>query len=376
MIDRIGNCCTGCQTCGVVCPKRCISFYDNIDGFCKPIINFNDCIRCNLCESVCPAIAELPDTTSNISYAAQFPQKTDKSSSGGVFAFVAKKILESGGVVYGAAFNRGKGIQHIRISDVNDINLLCGSKYVQSYIDSSIFKSLKNDLTRNHQVLFVGTPCQVEGVRLFLKRTYENLILIDLICHGVPSRKLFNDYLTYCESLRHKTIVDFIFRDNREGWNNIFKSTIIYSDGTEEYNSALSNLWNRIFFSEFATRPSCNNCKFSTINRVGDITLGDFWGIKDKDCFIVKNGISLVLCNTNKGAEIIAKGELKYISAMTNEREHPNLYHPTNENKSRDDFMKFYLKYGFRRVINKYFGFNWWLDLKIRTYNHLKNFKR
>lgn len=376
MIDKVGIQCSGCQACAARCPKKCISFVDEKLGFQYPEINYDACINCNLCEKVCQALSKQENEAICKSFAVQYKDKDCNSSSGGVFSYLAKHIISTNGVVYGAAFNRKKGVEHVRIDSFNDIQLLCGSKYVKSIISESIFNSIKEDLKRGRKVLFVGTPCQVSGLQLFLKEKYDNLIPVDLICHGVPSRRLFSGYLKYCEKLRHKEIVGFSFRDNRDGWNNVFKSTIIFSDGTEEYNTALSNLWNRIFFSENATRPNCNDCQFANMNRVGDITLGDFWGLKDGKMFNQSDGISLVLCNNDRAISFIEESGMTLVPATTCEEEHPNLFHPTKPNTKRDEFMKFYLKNGFSKAMKRYFDFDRWLDFKIRTYNFITRLRK
>lgn len=376
MIDKVGVQCTGCQACAARCPKTCISFVDDNSGFQYPDIDFNACINCNLCEKVCQALSKHKNEVHSKSFAVQYKDKARNSSSGGVFSYLAKHIISSKGVVYGATFNRKNGIEHVRVDNHNDIQLLCGSKYVKSIISESIFKSIKEDLKTGREVLFVGTPCQVSGLQFFLKEKYDNLIAVDLICHGVPSRRLFLDFLKYCEKLRHKKIAGFSFRDNRDGWNNVFKSTIIYSDGTEEYNTALSNLWNRIFFSEKATRPNCNDCQFANMNRVGDITLGDFWGLKEEKMFNKSAGVSLVLCNNDRAIRLIEESGMTFVHASTCEEEHPNLFHPTKPNAKRDEFMKFYLENGFSKAMKRYFGFDRWLDFKIRTYNFITRLRK
>lgn len=377
MIDRVGNECFGCHVCEAICPTKAISFFVSEDGFQYPRILYNKCIECQACEKVCPAIQNIMKSNAYHidSFAAQYFEKPPQSSSGGLFFAIASYIIKHNGVVYGAMLNDNAVVTHHRVDRLTDLTALCGSKYVQSHISKELIVKIKEDLKSNLEVLVVGTPCQLAGLKLYLKKEYKNIILIDLICHGVPSPRIFQEYIKFCEKLRHKKIIDFIFRDNRDGWNNCFKSTILYKKGNEEYNSALSNLWNRLFFSELITRECCGNCRFTSYKRLGDITLGDFWGIEGVPQKIKNKGVSLILCN-EKGYSLLNKiNNLFLKDAQTNKYEHPNLYFPTQPNPEKTQFINDWNRYGFEKVIKKYFGFSSWLDLKIRTAYRLKKIK-
>ena len=367
MIDVLKDKCCGCYACADACAHKAISFTKNSEGFYFPMIDTSLCRNCGLCDTVCPVINMPLGKESIISYAAYASNKNPNSSSGGVFSSLAKQILQDGGVVYGAAYNEKMVLAHRRVSDLSELKAICGSKYVQSDC-SGIYESVKKDILSKVLVLFSGTPCQVASLKLYLKKDYDNLILIDLICHGVPSPGIFSDYLAYCKKLRLSPVINFRMRDNREGWNNCFKSTLIFRNRKEEYNSMLSNLWNRIFFSELTTRKSCGECKYASLRRNGDITIGDFWGIENVDARMMNGkGVSLVLINTEKGERLFSaiKSIITYQEAYTSETEHPNLYHSTKQNPQRDSFMSDYSKFGFWYVINKYFGYNILLDIKV-----------
>ena len=368
MIDRIVMNCTGCGACGDICPVSAIKFKINREGFAYPIINNEVCTSCQLCEHICPACEHKNGNHLSETYASYSNNKPKESSSGGLFAALATSIIRDNGVVYGAAFNDKLELSHVRCDTVANLHRLCGSKYIQSNC-CGIYKQVRKDLKADKKVLFSGTPCQISGLRKYLRKEYENLYTIDLICHGVPSPGLFVDYIHYCESLRKKKIVGFYTRDNRDGWDNRFRSTIIFNDGKEEYNSMLSNLWNRIFFSELATRPSCANCKFASIERQGDLTLGDFWGV-ERECpeMYQKTGVSLIGISTNKGKELIDSIEnISIMAATTSEEEHPNLFSPTPASPQRALFMSDYVNTGFESVVEKYFGYSKWLDKKIQV---------
>lgn len=368
MIDKVVNNCTGCGACGDKCPVGAITFKYNAEGFAYPDICIDICTRCNLCEQVCPILNEDDGFSKIISYASYSYSKPKESSSGGMFYSLASSIIDDNGFVYGAAFNNEMRLTHVRINQIDDLKKLCGSKYVQSDC-IGIYKQVQSDLKSGFKVLFSGTPCQVAGLKRYLRKEYESLYMIDLICHGVPSPKLFTEWIQYCEQLRNKRVVNFLTRDNREGWDNKFRSTLYFGNGLEEYNSMLSNLWNRIFFSELATRRSCSNCKFASLKRHGDLTLGDFWGVEDV-CpeMNVKSGVSLIQVNTVKGQRLLddVTSLLKIQESSTTEKEHPNLYHPTYANPQREQFMDDYSRYGFTFIIKRYFGYTRWLDLKIR----------
>lgn len=375
MIDKVAKDCTGCSACGDKCPVGAIKFRYNSEGFTYPIINNAICTQCQLCEHICPVLS-LEDGHSKLaSYASFSYSKPEESSSGGMFYSLASAVIVDNGVVYGAAFNTNMKLSHVRVTNVEELRKLCGSKYVQSDC-SGIYKMVQNDLKVGTKVLFSGTPCQVSGLKKFLHKNYDSLYTIDLICHGVPSPGIFSEWVTYCENLRKKRVVDFKTRDNRDGWDNRFRSTLLYDNGKEEYNTMLSNLWNRIFFSELALRHSCSNCKFASIKRQGDITLGDFWGIENV-CpeSYHKGGVSLLQINTIKGQTLLdaISDNVRIAEASTTEKEHPNLYYPTHPNPQREQFMSDYFQHGFEFVLKRYFGYTRRLDFKVRLKALLNN---
>lgn len=376
MISRVGDNCYGCAACHDICPYQAISFKQDNTGFFYPQINISLCIQCNLCEKICPALNSLKTNETRYTYAVKTKnyQASPYSSSGGAFFIIANTILRQNGVIYGAAYDQNMQLIHMRVESQDALRKLCGSKYIQSNL-SGIFLSIKNDIKLGKEILFVGTPCQTSALRLFLRKDYSNIYIIDLLCHGVPSSGIFAEYIKYIEKLRKKKVSNFIIRDNREGWNRIFKSTIKYSDNTEEYNSMLSNLWNHVFFSEKIIRKSCANCKFANSKRIGDITLGDFWGI---DKILPKaydqRGVSLLKINTQKGEHLFAKiqGDIIAFEAETSETEHPNLFHPTTQSPERDKVLFDFSRFGFSYMIKKHFGYSKVLDLKIKLKSLIK----
>lgn len=378
MIDKLNDSCCGCGACKDFCPHGAIDFQINKEGFFYPYINKDKCTECNACERICPIISTPPCNLVLSSNAAYSKHKPANSSSGGMFYVFAKEVLNQEGVVYGAAYDDNMYLKHTRVTSLNDLPKLCGSKYVQSDC-IGIHSKVRQDLKSGLLVLFSGTPCQVAGLKNFLRRDYDNLILLDLICHGVPSPGIFADYIKYCSKLRNKDVKYFLIRDNRERWDNSFRSTLTFKDGKQEYNSMLTNLWNRIFFSELAIRKNCEDCKFANMNRIGDISLGDFWGIEAVNHEMYhKDGVSLILINTQKGEKLFSKINNKITSSIANtcEKEHPNLYHSIKQNPRRIEFMDDYITLGFPYIANKFFGYNRKLDFKIRLSMFVKKIKK
>jgi coenzyme F420-reducing hydrogenase beta subunit len=225
------------------------------------------------------------------------------SSSGGIFPLIAKKILNDGGVVYGAAFAKDFSIEHIRITETPDIRKLQGSKYAFGKLNSA-YKDCKADLENGKKVLFTGTPCQVAGLRAYLKADYPNLYVVDFICHGTPA---LNTWMQYLEEIANgRKVSEVYFRDKREGWDE-YHVTVKFSDGSEYSVNHNNDLYIQGFIGETTLRKSCYQCKFKGIdNRQSDITLGDLWGAKDlaPDLYDDK-GTSLLIISSEKGRKIM-----------------------------------------------------------------------
>lgn len=208
--------CTGCSACLNSCVKKAISFEPDCEGFLYPNVDNNLCVECGMCNKVCQAIEKINFQSPIECYAAQNQNHEDllKSSSGGMFLVFAKEILNNGGYVSGCILTENFVAKHIVTNDLDEVYKMCGSKYVQSDLNNC-FSQIKQLLTENKIVLFVGTPCQVSGLKLFLKKEYENLITLDFVCHGVPSPLLLKKYITEFEKKGVK-IIDFKFRDKKK----------------------------------------------------------------------------------------------------------------------------------------------------------------
>lgn len=336
--------CCGCYACYNICPKECITMESDNEGFWYPKIDKNKCINCNLCEKVCPIINPVKRADSKkIAYAGM--NKDDqirvKSSSGGLFSMLAEYIIKNNGIIYGASFDEDFNIKHKRILCNTDLDLLRGSKYVQSSI-GDIYKQVKNDLESNRQVLFTGTPCQVEGLRSYLRKEYVNLITMDFICHGVPSPLVWKKYLEEMKKSKQENIKNIYFRNKDIGWK-IFSLKIIFDE--KIYINDLSNdLFMKGFLQDVYLRPSCYSCKFKKINRVSDITVADFWGIENILPKMDDNkGTSLIVIHSEKGKQLFGELSKKMILNEVNLNEaikyNPSMIRSVKYNEKRKKFF-------------------------------------
>ena len=351
------NKCSGCTACMNICPKQAITMKFDKDGFKFPVINQDKCINCGLCKKTCPVLNKSNNNSINECYVAYTKENKykDNSSSGGIFPLIANKVLENDGIVIGAAFDKENKLKHIAINKKEDLISLKGSKYLQSDL-GDIFSYIKGNI-ENKKILFVGTPCQVAGLKSFLKKDYDNLICIDLICHGVPSPKLFEKYIKELENNQNDKLVKYDFRDKSTGWDSYSNTAIFEKSKKTELQS--NNDYMKLFLSDVALRESCYNCNFKLGNKYSDITLGDFWGVKDyyPDMYN-KDGVSAVIVNTNKGIELInsIKADLVYKICKLDEivDGNPSLVKSSNRSIKREVFFNEIDVLSIKELVNKY----------------------
>lgn len=338
--------CTGCSACLNACTHSAITMTADAEGFLTPNINNNKCVECKLCEKVCPVINPMLDKgfTNPKTYAIWSEPDRRISSSGGAFSAFARHILAQDGVVFGAAFDKNLHCKHIEIQNIDDLAALRGSKYVQSEIGNT-FVQVKNHLRANRKVLFCGTPCQVAGLKNFLRKPYPNLLTLDLICHGVPSDTVFHGYLQKVSSRFTSNINSYEFRD-RDGWG--FAPSVSVC-GKIRRIYGIDALYMEAFNASAIFRKCCYQCPYSSIPRVGDCTLGDFWGIgrygKPFKHDTMK-GVSLVLTNTEKGETVIHQLKDCYIEERTLGEalvENHNLKKASAPNRNRENIIKDFL---------------------------------
>ncbi len=299
--------CVGCGACANACPQNCLNMVADKDGFLHPEIQKNICVNCGACKRVCPVINENPKGKYPVqTYAVYSKDETVRisSSSGGLFYTVAKYIIENGGIVYGATFDENLYLSHKGVDSVEDLYLLQGSKYIQS--DTKLcFREIKTHLATNRPVLFCGTPCQVEGLLRYLKKPCENLFAIDFICHGVPSPKAWQEYIKHQEKDFSSKACAASFRDKTNGWLS-FSSRLKFVNNTEYLEVHHKDSYMKAFLQNISLRKSCYHCKFKSVNRNSDITMGDLWGIKNILPLITDNkGVSVAFNQSEKGKYLL-----------------------------------------------------------------------
>ena len=311
--------CTGCSACVNVCPTGAISMRECVAGFLYPKIDKDKCANCMECVKTCSVNNGVKPCKTNVGYSAFVTDKDalKKSSSGGVFGALANAVFNENGVVYGAVYDDKLKVVHVKATNQTELDNIQGSKYVQSD-KRETFKEIKTLLDKGESVLFSGCPCEVGGLKAYLKCDYNNLFTLDLVCHGVPSYKVFRAYVNgkpYGDK-----VVNVAFRDKRNGWEN---STVRYdlSDGTEEIESYFDCKFLKGYIDNVYLRKSCYNCVFKGDARASDITLGDLWGAKESGFVNVnESGTSLVIVHTEKGAKFIdrlVKGGVLNISNIS-----------------------------------------------------------
>lgn len=351
--------CTGCRMCEQICPKNAIKMEEDEEGFWHPVINEELCINCGLCFKKCPQRNNVERSIKNqTAYAAKLKNREilEESTSGGVFSALANAYINDGGKVYGAAFDNNFRVKHIGIDNVVDLNKLRGSKYVQSNTENT-YAEVKNDLENNKKVLYSGTACQIAGLKNFLGKDYENLLTIDIVCHGVPSQKIFIKYKEYIEKKYNGKVQEFYFRNKeKKGWGLNLK--IKLDNGKIIRRFAYVDPYYKAFINGDTYRECCYNCKYANSERVGDITLADYWGVASiHPEFYDGKGVSAIIVNTEKGMEAWnnVKENLEYIKTNLDsiKKYNSNLVEPTHRKDIRNyiyndldkkDFKKFYVE--------------------------------
>lgn len=337
------NCC-GCEACVQVCPRHCISFDEDIEGFHYPLVDKTVCIDCGLCERVCPILNQAEERPPLKVYAAKNRNEEEllNSSSGGIFILLAKAVIQNGGVVFGARFDENWNVVHAYAETEKDLKAFMGSKYVQSRIGNT-YREAMDFLEAGRQVLFSGTPCQIAALKKKLKKEYNNLLTVDVICHGVPSPKVWRMYLeeikrnvrkgensvssplthliserdAHGESIQIKNIS---FRDKRLGWKKYsFALTLAKASADGKQNTVSfsqyhrENIYMKGFLDNLYLRPSCHICRFKKFQSRSDISIADFWAVsRALPDFYDQKGVGLVFINTEKGEVVMKKSTFEY----------------------------------------------------------------
>lgn len=303
--------CIGCQACFSTCPRKCISMSADSEGFLYPQIDLCLCIDCGLCERACPVINKQDNTNLPLPTAYAAINKDDiirlKSSSGGIFTLIAEEVIRNSGTVFGAAMSEDfKSVMHIEANNIDTLDKLRGSKYVQSSIGDT-YNTTEKYLQDGKPVLFTGTPCQIAGLKAYLKTEYINLVTQDFICHGVPSPLVWRKYIELCEAKAKSKAYRVLFRHKKHGWKN-YSVLIEFSDKTVYERIYHKDYFMQGFLSNLYLRPSCYGCIYKGVHRQSDITLADYWGIENVEPNIDDNkGVSFVMLHTAKAIELFDK---------------------------------------------------------------------
>lgn len=368
-IKNPADCC-GCTACASICAHDAITMTPDALGFLYPEVDKAKCVDCGLCEKVC-AFNDHYDTSLNLdkplAYGARHKDmnEVETSRSGAAFIAISDYILEQGGVVYGAGYTDHFRVVHKRATTKEERNEFKGSKYVQSDMNT-VFRQVKQDLRAGLTVLFSGTPCQTSGLNSYIgKRLRENLYLVDIVCHGVPSPYMWRDYIAYLENQQGVPIVRVNFRDKQKyGWAAHYE-TFKFKTGIEINKTSFTYL----FYKHIMFRKSCGKCHFTNTKRPSDITIADFWGWeKTNPNFNTDNkGCSLVLLNTGKGRMLFeaVKDSMNTIPANLGDCLQPNMLHPTYIHPKRDTFESMYHKKGGMYVYFRYGEEGWRYKSKI-----------
>lgn len=301
-ISRIKEKCLGCKSCEQSCPKRCISMVENKEGFWYPTVNEKNCVECGKCLKTCPVEnTEMHRNNPQTVWAWRNKSDTDimRSASGGAADSAAKAVLQMGGIVYGASYDEQLVVGHIEVENDAEREKIQSSKYVQSAPKDS-YSKVKQRLSEGKTVLYTGTPCQIAGLYAFLGGDKPNLYTVDLICHGVPSPKFFKKYIEYQNKQTDGRVIYFNFRSkDKRGWGTQY----LLKTKTKTKTKTLSlDRYGKHFMDGDCYRESCYQCAYANTNRVGDLTVGDFWGIaKSHPRFNSPKGVSSVFVNTKKG---------------------------------------------------------------------------
>lgn len=344
--------CTGCSVCINSCPKKCITMKENQYGILVPNIDENKCINCNLCIKNCPENNPIEFHMPLRVYAAWSLDEEErrKSASGGIAWEIYRYIINNGGIAVGTQYDENMNLVYKMTNTIEEARKYKGSKYVQSYI-GNLYIQIEQQLKRKKEVIFIGTPCQVSGLKSFLKsKDANNLITVDLVCHGVPPIKYFKDYLKY---LKTQNKIDNVTFRGENNWNftGYEKGKVVYKRHNKE------DLYYKAFLKGIFYRDNCYQCRYAKKERISDITIGDFWGIGKEILFNydIHNGVSLILVNTKKGEKLIENIKPQiFIEERTIEeaqKGNAQLNHPSYKNEDAENFKELYRKYGFKDAI-------------------------
>lgn len=375
--------CCGCEACVQRCPKFCISFHRDQEGFLYPLVDESICIDCGLCERVCPVIHQDEPRKPLVAYAAKNQDESVRlsSSSGGVFTALAEYVIAQGGVVFGARFDESWNVVHDYVETIEGLSAFRGAKYVQSRIGQSFLRA-ETFLKQGRMVLFSGLPCQITGLKKFLRKDYDNLITVELFCHGVPSPMVWKRFLEEEVAIPHIRLKSISFRDKASGWKNY---SFFYSqedaNGVQLHRMPFAkNLFMRGFLADLYLRPSCYHCPAKQFKSGSDLTIGDYWGVKlahpelDDD-----KGVSAVLVNTDRGVKILQTVQHISLYASTFENVvkcNPALMKSAQEPAKRPLFFELLNQYKVSEIVVKLTHISFLCKMQRKIRRKLSHFFR
>ena len=370
--------CCGCGACHEVCLKSAISMKTDECGYIYATIDSGLCVDCGKCRSVCPVIKNdyEKDFVKKAYAATSLDESTKKSASGGIFALFAKKVLAEGGVVFGTEMDENFDVQVIGIDSENNLYKLQGSKYVQSNMLTA-FNQIK-EAVKNKKVLFCGTPCQVSALKNYIGKQNENLILVDIVCHGVPNNQMFKDEIDAFQRKYKGNLLGYAFRDKDYGQNCVGNLRFKNKDGKKPLYSYGSPYYTAFLKCDIF-RESCYNCAYSSANRPGDITICDYWGVQKEEPAFYNEcnekgivGISGIIVNTQKGEAFLEenKDKLLYKESTVEkiQKGNPNLVHPSTKGANSEAVKNAYKQGGWQAVSKFYRKKYRWKNIARKIY--------
>lgn len=368
--------CCGCTACSSICPKKAIVMKQDEEGFVYPIIDKIRCVNCGLCDKVCP-VKNAKENNKN-QHAYIFQNSNDEirreSTSGGAFTAIAEYVIKNNGIVYGAIFDDNYKVIHTGIDRREELYKFRNSKYVQSEI-CNCYPEIKEHLDNGKMVCFSGTSCQVEGLKNYLMKDYENLILVDVVCRAVPSPLIWKKYLKLRQK-EYKNIEKIMFRDKYYGYK--YSNLSIYNknnDKKQEYHKGVdSDPYLRAFFTNICDRPSCYECKFKKLHRESDITIWDCFDVeKYNKEFDDDKGTNRILTHTEKGDKIIKElaknNKSQEIDVEKATKGFLAIFQPVKKNDKREQFFKDANTLSEEELFDKYFADT--LKIKLERYGRL-----
>ena len=361
-VSCIGKKCTGCKMCADICPVDAINFEINNEGFWYPVINEKKCINCNKCVVVCPSLNEKLRIQQKepIVYAAWSEDEKTRisSTSGGVFYEVAKIFIKQGGVVAGCAYGDDwKSAYHMIATNINELDKIKGSKYFQSDT-KGIYKAVEEQLKSGKEVLFCGTPCQCTSLKAYLNNRYEKIYYMDFICRSINSPLAFQKYISELEEDYGAKATEVQLKNKKYGWQSL-ASKVVFENGKESIRDRNTDWWVKGFINnDLYTRESCYQCVYKKLPRItADITIGDFWGIKNQSKENMFKGISVILLNNERGIDLFERCKNSLILVKKTIADvlpgNPALLNNPIKTSKQDKFFHYIYKMPFSKAVKK-----------------------